>query len=375
VRALHIGINALYLIPGGVGGSETYLRNLLRALAALDAPHRFTVFTNRETGLDVAPSHPHWQVRQTGVRALNRPARLLYEQTLLPLRCGGLDVLFCPGFTAPAWAPCPTVTTIHDLQHKRHPEYFRWFERPFWRYFVWQAVHSSARLVAVSEKTRTDIVHFYSIPSDRVAVVWHGVEEEFFAVGKLRQGRPAEPVLLCPSTTHPHKNHALLLKTFRQFSAAHPQWRLVMTGVSGFADRAVRAQIDALGLAACVRILGWLPREELYRWFEVAGAVVYPSTFEGFGLPVVEALAAGIPVACSDIEPLRTIAADAAVLFDPASEAGLLQALERVCTDGPLRARLALAGPLRAAQFTWRKCAAETLAILERAAGPWRPQL
>jgi glycosyltransferase involved in cell wall biosynthesis len=375
VSALHIGINALYLIPGGVGGSETYLRNLLRALAALDSPHQFTVFTNRETSPDVAPRHPHWHVRQTGVRALNRPLRLLYEQTLLPLHCAGLDVLFCPGFTAPAVAPCPTVTSIFDLQHKRHPEYFRWFELPFWRYFVWQAVHSSARLVAASEKTRADILHFYSIRSQKVEVVWLGGAEEFFPIGKLRQGRLAEPVLLCPSTTHPHKNHALLLKTFRQFSAAHPQWQLVMTGVSGFADRAVRAQIAALGLESRVQLLGWLPREELYRWFERAGAVVYPSTFEGFGLPVVEALAAGIPVACSDIEPLRTIAADAAVLFDPASDAGLLQALELVCSDEPLRARLALAGPLRAAQFTWRRCALETLAILEQAGGHSRPEL
>lgn len=373
--ALHIGINALYLIPGGVGGSETYLRNLMRALAALDTPHQFTVFTNRETDRDVAPSHPHWRVRQTGVRAVNRPARLIYEQTVLPLRCAGLDVLFCPGFTAPAIAPCPTVTTIHDLQHKRHPEYFQWFERPFWNYFVWQAVHTSARLVAVSEQTRADVVHFYSIPSDKVAVVWHGVEEEFFAVGERRQGRQPESVLLCPATTHPHKNHALLLRSFQQFHAAHPEWRLVMTGVGGLADRAVREQIAALGLESHVRILGWLPREELYRWFETAGAVVYPSTFEGFGMPVVEALAAGIPVACSDIEPLRTIAADAALLFDPASEAGLLQALERVTTDEPLRARLTHAGPLRAAQLTWRKCAQETLAILMQAAGRSRPQI
>jgi len=375
VIVLHIGINALYLIPGRVGGSETYLRNLLRALAALDAPHHFTVFTNRETGRGVVPTHPHWHVRQTGVRALNRPARLLYEQALLPLLCAGLDVLFCPGFTAPAWTPCPTVTTILDLQHKRHPEHFRWFELPFWRYFVWQAIHTSTRLVALSEQTRAGLMHFYSIRGEKVDVVWLGVEEEFFAVGKLRQGRPPEPVLLCPATTHPHKNHARLLNCFRQFSAAHPEWQLVLTGVGGFADNAVREQIARLGLATRVRILGWLPREELYRWFERAGAVVYPSTFEGFGLPVVEALAAGIPVACSDIEPLRTIAADAAVLFDPASDAGLLQALERVCTDEPLRTRLARSGPLRAAQFTWRKCAEETLAILVRAAGHSRPGL
>jgi alpha-1,3-rhamnosyl/mannosyltransferase len=291
------------------------------------------------------------------------------------LRSAGLDVLFSPGFTAPVWAPCPTVTTILDLQHKRHPEHFRWFELPFWRYFVWQAVHTSARLVALSEQTRADLMHFYSIRSEKVVTVGLGVEEEFFALGALRQDRQSEPVLLCPSTTHPHKNHALLLKSFRHFSTAHPAWQLVITGVGGFADSAVREQIAALGLESRVRILGWLPRPELYRWFERAGAVVYPSTFEGFGLPVVEALAAGIPVACSDIEPLRTIAGGAAELFDPASEAGLLQALQRVSSDQLLRERLVRAGPLQAAQFTWRKCAQETLAILEQAAGNPRPEL
>ena len=124
-----------------------------------------------------------------------------------------------------------------------------------------------------------------------------------------------------------------------------------------------------------MQILGWLPRDELYRWFERAGALVYPSMFEGFGLPVVEALAAGIPVACSDIEPLRTIAGDAAVLFDPASEAAMLQALERITSDGPLRTQLTQAGPIRAAEFTWRRCAEQTLAILVQAARHSRPAL
>ena len=369
MTGLQIGINALYLIPGGVGGSETYLRNLLRALAALEAPHRFTVFTNRETEPGLVPSHPNWSARQTGIRAVNRPARLAYEQAVLPLRCSGLDVLFCPGFTAPAISSCPTVTTIHDLQHKRHPEYFRWFERPFWRYFVWQAVHSSARLVAVSEATRADLLRYYSIRAGKIAVVHHGVEPEFFSLRDARQARQSSPILLCPSTTHPHKNHALLLKCFARFSLVHPEWQLVLTGVTGFADRSIRQQIVALGLESRVQVLGWLPRRELYDWFERAAAVVYPSTFEGFGMPVVEALAAGIPVACSDIEPLRTIAGDAALFFGPSSGACLLQALEQIALDQRLRARLANAGPLRAAAFSWPLCARQTLAVLEQAAG------
>ena len=365
---LRIGIDALYLSPGGVGGSEIYLRSLTRALCALATPHRFTVFTNQETPSGLFPAHPNWEVRQTGVHAINRPARLLYEQFLLPLQCAGLDVLFCPGFTAPALAPCPTVTTIHDLQHMRHPECFRWFELPFWRYFVWQSVRTSRRIIAVSEATRSDLRHYHATSGEQVAVVWHGVDEEFSEVRRRRGERRAEAILLCPSTTHAHKNHARLVRVFRRFRAAHPEWRLLLTGVRGFADETVRDQIERTEEDSGVVSLGWLPREELYACFERAAAVIYPTTFEGFGLPVLEGLAAGVPTACSGIEPLRTIAGDAAVFFDPTSEDSMLGALERTALNQELRAHLSQAGPERASQFTWRKCAETTLAVLLDAA-------
>ena len=365
---VRIGIDALYLIPGGVGGTEIYLRSLIRALCALDSPHQFVVFTNRETLSDLIPAHPNWRVRQTSVRANDRPARLLYEQVLLPLHCAGLDVLFCPGFTAPALAPCPTVTTIHDLQHLRHPEYFRWFDLPFWKYFVWQSIRTSRRLIAVSEATKADLLHNYSISEDHVVVAWHGVDEEFSEIRGRRVGKGAEPIILCPSTTHAHKNHAMLLRVFRRFHGSHPEWSLLLTGVRGFADETIRNQIEDAELNSGVKCLGWLPRQELYACFERAAAVIYPTTFEGFGLPVLEGLAAGVPTACSNIEPLRTIAGDAAVLFDPTSEDSMLDALERTTLDLELRTRLSQSGPLRAAQFTWRKCAETTLAVLLGAA-------
>lgn len=365
---LRIGINALYLIPGGVGGTEIYLRSLIRALRELDSPHQFTVFTNRETQSDLIPQHPNWIVRQTGVRATNRPARLLYEQAVLPLQCVGLDVLFSPGFTAPALAPCPTVTTIHDLQHLRHPEYFRWFELPFWRYFVWQAIRTSGRLIAVSDATRSDVLANYSISEQRISVAWHGADGDFSEIRRRREGRPVEPFVLCPSTTHAHKNHERLLRVFRRFRDSHPGWGLLLTGVRGFADESVRDVIEHSESDSGVRCLGWLPRQELYDCFEKASAIIYPTTFEGFGLPVLEGLAAGVPTACSDIEPLRTIAGDAAVLFDPLSEDSMLDALERTTTDQALRARLSRSGPLQASQFTWRRCAETTLEVLLDAA-------
>src|SRR5271165_3315547 len=160
---MRIGVNALYLIPGGVGGTEIYLRNLLSALARIDVQNQYFVFTNRETGADLVPAQPNFHHVPQAVRAAFRPGRMLWEQILLPLAAKrrGIDVLFNPGFTCPAFAPCPNVTVFHDLQHKRHPEYFRWFDLPFWRFFLWLAARRSRGLIAVSQATAEDLRRFY----------------------------------------------------------------------------------------------------------------------------------------------------------------------------------------------------------------------
>src|SRR5271169_1396547 len=136
---MRIGINALYLIPGGVGGTEIYLRRLLAALASIDRDNEYFIFTNLETGADLVPrqANVHWKPQ--AVRARLRPARILWEQTVLPVEAARyrLDVLFNPGFTAPVLALCPCVTVFHDLQHKRHPEHFRWFDLPVWNLLLW----------------------------------------------------------------------------------------------------------------------------------------------------------------------------------------------------------------------------------------------
>src|SRR5262249_31249646 len=158
MTSLRIGVNALYLIPGGVGGTEAYLRALLPALAEIDRANEYFVFTNWETGADLVPKQPNFHYVPQEVRAVNRPARLLWEQTMLPLaaRRWKLDVLFNPGFTAPLSCTVPQVTVFHDLQHKRHPEYFRWFDLPFWNFFLYWGARRSRVIVAVSDATAAD---------------------------------------------------------------------------------------------------------------------------------------------------------------------------------------------------------------------------
>lgn len=354
-----IGVNALYLIPGGVGGTEIYLRELLKALAACDQTNQYYVFTNMETEAGLVPQQSNFHYRPQAIHAQFRPGRILWEQIVLPLEASRfhLDVMFNPGFTAPLAALCRLVTTFHDLQHKRHPQYFRRFDLPFWRFMLWAAAHRSQKIIAVSEATRADLLHYYRIPVARVSVVHHGVDPGFFVLDRTR----TEPYLLCVSTLHPHKN---LERLVRAFARKNRPERLVLAGMRGFQAAAIEALIQSLSLKDRVEITGWLAREDLLRLYERTKAFVYPSTFEGFGMPVLEALAAGIPVACSNIAPIKEVAGDAALFFDPLDEEAIASAVDQILNDQPLRAKLAQAGPARARPFTWARTAEETLRAL-----------
>jgi len=354
-----VGVNALYLIPGQVGGTEIYLCELLRALATIDSVNDYFVFTNMETDSDLVPRHPNFHWKPQAVHAHIRPARILWEQIVLPIEAARyrLDVLFNPGFTAPVFAPCRQVTVFHDLQHKRHPEYFRWFDLPFWRLLLWASAHRSHRLIAVSEATRADLLSFYRIPAERVTVVHHGVESAFSHLGRSE----TETYLLCVSTLHPHKNVPRLI---RAYGRKKRDFRLILAGMRGFHTRAIEALIAEMGLQDAVQVTGWVSRDDLYELYARARAFIYPSTFEGFGMPVLEALAAGIPTACSDIPPLREVAGDATLFFDPLDEDAIAAAIERVMIDHSLRERLAQAGPERARPFTWKRSAEQTLEAL-----------
>jgi glycosyltransferase involved in cell wall biosynthesis len=151
---------------------------------------------------------------------------------------------------------------------------------------------------------------------------------------------------------------------FAAFRVSHPEFRLVVCGMHGFFSGPLHELRDSLRLGDAVEFPGWIPREELHELYTKAWAFIYPSLFEGFGLPILEALAAGVPAACSDIEPLRSVAGDAALRFDPRNQGAMVEAMRLIATDEPLRRRLSEAGPRRAAQFSWKATAEATLNAL-----------
>jgi glycosyltransferase involved in cell wall biosynthesis len=355
---LCIGVNALYLIPGGVGGTEIYLRNLLNAAAAVDPVNTWIVFTNLETGADLVPRAPNFVHAPQAIRASFRPARILWEQLVLPVVVGRrhLDVLFNPGFTCPLVCPCPNVTVFHDLQHKRHPEYFRWFDLPAWQFLLWSAAQRSSKLIAVSEATRDDLRRYYGVDA---AVIHSGVEPELFALADRRE--PAR-FLLCLSTLHPHKNLDRLVRAWA--ALGRDDFHLVIAGLRGFHAKELEALIASFGLSDRVRVTGWISRDEVYELLRTAWAAIQPSTFEGFGLPVLEAMAAGVPLACSDIAPFREITVGHVAMFDPANEPAIGEAMRRLMDDPPDTT----SAREHARQFTWERTAHETIEVLKDAA-------
>jgi len=370
MKPLRIGINALYLIPGGVGGTEIYLRGLLAALAEIDFANEYFVFTNRETDAALVPPRANFHHLPQRVHARFRPARIVWEQTVLPVEAARrrLHVMLNPGFTAPIYCPCPAVTVFHDMQHKRHPEHFRWFDLPFWRILLYASAQLATIVLADSEATRDDLLHFYRLPAAKVRVAPLGVDPAFFALTRV-----PEKFLLAVSTLHPHKNLERLLTAFAAFRKRLPEFRLVVAGMRGFHTGPLERLRAEAGLADTVEFTGWIPREDLYNLYARAWAFIYPSTFEGFGLPLVEALAAGIPTACSAIQPLAGVAGDAALCFDPADVSAICEVMMRLVTDQALRARLAVEGPRRAIEFSWTATARATLDALQEAAAeqPW----
>lgn len=384
---MRVGINALFLLPGRVGGSEIYIRHLVKWLEKVDDQNEYVIFINRESAGVFEPHASKMKVVSCPVRASSRPARILWEQIALPIQVKyhKLDVLFSAGMTAPFFCPARSVLLIHDLQHVNMPENFTRLQLFFLKTIIYLSAKRADRLIAISNKVKDDIVRHYNIDGSGISVVYHAADTDLFrpasesAVASVRKryDLPARYILYIASSL-PHKNYERLLEAYKMVRdagssgstrGAEEGVKLVLIGSRDYGHDVVAGKIKALGLDADVLFLGWLPFEDLAPIYSGAEAFVFPSLHEGFGLPVLEAFASGVPVVCSNIAPITEVAGDAALLVDPLRPEAIAKGIERVLTEDGLRKRLVNAGLKRAAAFSWKKTAEETVKTFYPEAG------
>lgn len=375
---MRIGINALYLLPGKVGGSETYIRSLVRGLLEIDRDNTYVIFINNESVGIFPDTDPRVKIVLCPIKATSRPIRILWEQFILPFQVwkNKIDVLLSAGMTSPFVCLVPSVLVIYDLQHVNQPRNFRRLYLFFLKTIIYLSAKTSDGIIAISEQVKKDIIKHYKIGADKISVAHLAVDHKMFVpksggntVSIRTKYDLPERYLLYAAALLPHKNHARLLQAFREIIREMPGTKLVLTGAWDAGQDEITGLISESGLQKEVIMLGWVPFADIPGLYRGADLFVYPSLHEGFGLPILEAMASGVPVVCSRMEPLIGIAGNAAVLVDPYDQADIARGMLSVLTDKTLRMKLTEAGILRAGTFTWERTAADTLAFLRSREG------
>ena len=370
---MHVGLNLIFLVPREMSGLETYARELTSALLREQPDLRLTAFVNRE-----ASSDPMWRefvpTVTVPVYGRRRSSWVRGEQVLLPRLAerAGVDVVHSLASTAPSWGSFRRVVTIHDVIYRIHPEAHAGWRSLAMRALVPLAARRSDRVIVPSRATREDLIRLLKVPAEKIDLVPNGLgaspvarwdsEEEL----RRRYDLGTRPFVLTVSLKRPNKNLLRLLEAM----ALIPGERrpiLVLAGHATPYEAELRARAVDLGLGEHTRFLGWVPSEELEGLYRSATCFVFPSLYEGFGLPVLEAMARGTPVACSNRGALIEVAGDAALLFDPEQPDAIAAAIEKLLADPIERERLSRAGREQAAGFTWAEAARRTLKTYESA--------
>ena len=365
---MRIGVDVTALPPRPVGAGN-YIIHFTRALAEqteaeqLDVELLIFVQSARVPLLGVEPSA---RVSLVSLPDQAPPRRLLWEQTTLPAlarRCK-LDLLHSLHYTMPVLAPCPVVVTFHDMTFFLFPNLHLLPKRIFFQNFIRFSARRAAALLSVSESTRQDSIRLLGLSPDRITTTPLGVTAGFapvrdtIALNAVRQKyRLPERFVLYVGLLEPRKNVPALLRAFQRISAAFPGYQLVLAGRQGWMYEQVFQLVESLGLKERVCFTGYVDGEDLPALYSLADVFVYPSFYEGFGLPVLEAMACGVPVITSRVSSLPEIAGDAAVLLDPDHEDGLAGALERLLSDPAERAWRSARGIEQARIFTWDRTA------------------
>lgn len=367
---MRVGIHAVPLLPYPTG-RETYVRSLLEALAAIDAANRYYVLVSPANRHLFERPEPNFQV--VPVRLPRLPTRRLWEVAYLRLSplVRGLDIIHLTEGPVPFYQPRKAVATIHDILPVLHPEIFGRKARVYYRHALSLGTKRLGAVIVASQHTKGDLVRHLPVDPARVTVIPEGVSPRFRpirdagALSAVRQ-RYALPrhFVLHIGTIEPRKNLARLIRACRALRRRGMPHSLVLAGGKGWLSDDVVEEARRGGPDDVI-FTGFVRHEDIPFLYSAADAFAYPSLYEGFGIPPLEAMAAGIPVVCSNRSSLPEVVGDAALLVDPEDEQAIAAALEEAIRNEKLRARMRRAGLERAALFSWENAARRTLSLYE----------
>ncbi len=353
-------------------GISVYVTSLLRHLASVESDLRYALLLGDKQVSAHAFGLPTVFSRLSTRRP---PVRILWEQSVLPLllRRLGADLLHAPAFVGPLLSPCPQVITIHDLSFLRYPEFFRRGNRLYLRAMTGIACRRAAAVIAVSNFTAAETVNLLNVPAERVHTIYHGIDPRFHPlpddeVARFRREMALpEQFVLYMGTLEPRKNIVALVRAFARLR--DPDLHLVLAGGKGWLYEEIFAEVERLSLDARVHFPGYVPAEAQTLWYNAAHTFAYISNYEGFGFPVLEALACGTPTLTAATTSLPEAGGDGALTVPPDDETAISEGLHRLLTDSVLRENLRRRGLAHAAQFSWAETARQTAALYRQVLG------
>lgn len=364
-----IGIDASRAARARRTGTETYALELIKALAALDSSLRLRLYTPH------LPQHADWpRAPHIEIRVIPWPRLWTHLRLSAELRLHPPDVLFVPAHVLPFYCPVPAVVTVHDLGYCYYPEAHRPFDRWYLDWTTRRHCRLARAIIADSVATKQDLVNFYQADPDRIRVIYLGRDERLARVSdpqvvaqtKIRYGLEGD-YLLYIGTLQPRKNLVRLVEAFHLAARNLPGLKLIIAGQRGWLYNDLLARVQQLGLAKRVIFTGYIDDADKPALLSGALAYVFPSLYEGFGLPVLEAMACGTPVLTSNVSSLPEVAGDAALLVDPHDAPAIADGLTQLITNPDLRRSLVEAGYRQVQKFSWQRAATQVLEVLERA--------
>ena len=377
---MRIGINTIGFWPGKIGGAETYLRNLIDQLQELDTADEYTLLCDETVMGEFNLFNPHFKLKMSSYRK-SSPKKVLRSmgKALLGVdilkaepRYLDLDLVHHPlTLMKASWAAKPSVITFYDLQHKFFPQFFSQDELARRNKNYLQSATMASRIIAISQYTKQSLVECFGIAGEKIDVVHIGPGPGYApvqpadTVSAIRAKYALDrPFMLYPAATWPHKNHPALLQALRILKHEHHfDGQLVLSGIAVTSFDALAQKAADLGVADNLKIIGYVPTGDLPILYNLAELLVFPSLFEGFGIPVVEAMVSGCPVACSNTTSLPEVIGDAGVTFDPTSPEDIALAIAKIWLEPDRRKDLRSRGLERARLFSWEETARRTLDV------------